>query len=237
METIIVTGAAGGIGRETVRMLASSERHLLCVDRSEQGLRQLANDRLSGKITTLVSDLSTLQDCQEIVSAADGPLHGLVFLAGVFLSDEPLNDDPTVWDRVIDANLKSAYMLTGEVMKSMVPESQGILVYASSGAFRRGAPFHIAYAISKAGLAGMIRSLARRHGPRIRVNGVAPGPIETAMTKSILNKRAAEFTSIIPLQRIGRPHEVASVIAFLCSPGASYINSQIINVDGGMVPS
>ena len=111
------------------------------------------------------------------------------------------------------------------------------IVFTSSLAFRRGAPENVAYAISKGGIVGLTRSLAKRLGPRGVVNAVAPGIIETRMPAEFISRHRERLMGEIPLRRFGHPSEVAQVIAFLMSEACSYVTGQVINIDGGMVNS
>lgn len=236
--TWIITGAAGGIGRETVRALAAEGRRLVCVDLSEEALDAAQPTLLPGEIVNLVSDLATPEACAKVVADAGGPVSGLVHLAGILDTDETINADPTHWDRVIGANLRNAYDLSGAIIAQLpMDAAPAKFVFASSLAFRRGAPANVAYAIAKGGIAGLVRSLAKRLGPAATVNGVAPGIIETRMPAELIAHHRDRLLRDIPLQRFGQPAEVASVIAFLMGNGSDYMTGQLLNIDGGMVCS
>lgn len=237
-DTWIITGAAGGIGRETVRALAAEGRRLVCVDLSKDSLIAAQPAPLPGEIRHIVSDLSTPEACKQVIAEAQGRISGLVHLAGILDTDEEINADPTHWDRVIGANLRNAYDLSGAVIEQLPDTGRPAkFVFASSLAFRRGAPANVAYAIAKGGIAGLVRSLAKRLGPRATVNGVAPGIIETKMPAELIANHRERLLKDIPLQRFGQPGEVASVIAFLMGPGSDYMTGQLLNIDGGMVCS
>ncbi|MDN2566789.1 SDR family oxidoreductase [Aquibium sp. A9E412] len=238
MQTIIVTGAGGGIGRETVKALAAAERRLVCVDVDAAALARLDDiaEQLPGALVRHVSTLADPTACRAAVAAAGADLVGLVHLAGVFEADPRSIDDMGVYERAIAHNLTNGYMMANAVAERIAPEAAGAMVFTSSLAFRRGAWEHVPYAAAKGGLVGMTRALSRRLAPRIRVNALAPGIIDTGMPARLIAERGmARVTAEIPLGRVGAAAEVASVAAFLMSPAASYITGQTINVDGGII--
>lgn len=241
-KTFIITGAAGGIGRETVEMLSIRNADLLLIDIDEDRLREVQND-LSGRgsIDIAASNLKDPDACAEVLHSIGGPIHGMIHLAGLFVSDAMSPDDRyRVYNPVMAANVDNAYDLTIACLPKFDPNHVSRIVFASSLAFRRGAVNHTAYSAAKGAIVGMTRSLSRRLAPDVLVNCVAPGLIETQMTKSMLtqgSERRAEMLATVPLQRFGHPKEVAQVINFLCSDAASYISGQTINIDGGMITS
>jgi len=238
MQTIIITGAAGGIGAETLPLLASDAHRLIAVDvpGTAAAMRRIA-EPLPGEHRVIESALADFAVCRAVVDQAGGRIAGLVHLAGVFEPDPQGPADPAVWERAIAHNLTNAYNLAGACAEARDAQTVARFVFISSLAFRRGSFEHVPYAAAKGGLVGLVRALARRHAPDILVNGLAPGLIDTRMPAEIISRRGDQLRASIPLKRFGHPREVATVIAFLMSDAASYITGQIINVDGGIINS
>jgi 3-oxoacyl-[acyl-carrier protein] reductase len=234
IERVVITGGAGGIGRATAQAFVDAGSHVLLVDPDADRLVEAAvgfGDRVSVHCSALDSPAS----CAAALDAAGGPVHSLVHLAGLYEPD-PLDPQARdIWDRAIAANLTNAYdMCVAFVPRIDRAALPARIVLASSIAYRRGAPEHAAYAAAKAGLVGLVRSLSRALAPRVLVNAVAPGVIRTRMTTDIIAQRHDTFMQTIPLRRYGEAAEIASVIGFLCGPGATYLTGQTITVDGGI---
>ena len=234
MKTLIITGAAGGIGVETLPMLSKPDTQLICADVDETRLSAKLAEmaHLPGQRIGICSTLENESSCNAIFDAIEGSLQGFVHLAGVFEKD--LDYDQSTYDRAIQHNLTNGYLLAGRVAGLMDAEVVSSMVFVSSLSFMRGAKDYVAYSAAKGGLVGMTRALSRRLAPNIRVNAITPGIIDTPMPAELIAERGSTVANEIPMGRIGQPEEIASVVEFLMSSKASYITGQVINVDGGV---
>lgn len=241
----IVTGAARGIGLASVRIMAEAGLRVGCLDidadAAEAAASRLRYDGLD--VEALAADVSDRQSVEAAFSAflGDAPLYALVNNA-VFIRFQPFGEvtEETV-DRTLAVGLKGALWCIQAALpaleKSVTEAGDAAIVNVSSGAAFQGSVGFSAYASLKAGLTGLTRQLAVELGPRgIRTNSVAPGPIPTESALADPGKPANWGEGALkrtPLGRMGRPEEVASVIAFLASGASSWVNGQVISVDGG----
>ncbi len=238
---IVMTGAAGGIGVECARRFAADGYNQMLIDIPGAGLEDAAAAARDGagegdaRVLTVESTLGDYGACVTALSGIDGPIYGLVHLAGLMERDPELAADHAVWDRAIANNLTNAYDMATAVAERFDSAVMGRLVFVSSLAFRRGGVDFIPYSAAKGGIIGMVRAMTRRLGNRALVNAVAPGVIETSLTADLRARRAEKLLGEIPLGRFGHPREVASVIAFLLGPDSSYVTGQCINIDGGTI--
>jgi NAD(P)-dependent dehydrogenase (short-subunit alcohol dehydrogenase family) len=234
MRTLIVTGAAGAIGRALIEVLADGPYRLALID--VPGAR-LAEAAAIARVATAVHEslLDSPAACARAVAACGDEIYGLVHLAGVYEPDADLARSEDVWQRAIEHNLANAYRMAGALEARLDASAPGRMIFMSSAAFTRGSMSHVAYSAAKGGLVGLVRALSRRYGPRVLVNALAPGVIDSPMPRHLIAARGPQLLAEIPLGRFGQPREVASVIRFLLADEASYITGQVINVDGGLV--
>ena len=239
-KLFVVTGAAGGIGRETVKLLLSKDARCLLVDRDQSGLVAMSKELDAGrKLAIAASDIASPEACDCALDTVDGPIYAFVHLAGLFEPEDFGGGARSVWDRVQAANLTNAFDMAVAVSKRLDEESVCRMVFVSSLAFRRGSFDHVSYSAAKGGIVGLVRALSRRLSPDVLVNGLAPGHIDTGMPAHIWSDRARSERMLaeIPLKRRGHAREVATVIDFFCSEASSYITGQVLNIDGGIVGS
>lgn len=230
----VVTGGAGGIGRACARELVERGAHVLLVDVDASRLEE-AKAHIDGgdRVAVWVSLLASPAQAAAALDATGRPIFGLIHMAGLFEPDplDPL--DHSAWDRAMASNLTNGYDLAVAYQSRRDSSAVGRIVFCSSGAYRRGTPGRVSYSVAKAGIVGLTRGLSRQFAPHTLVNAVAPNAIKTNMTSAVFNERGDAILATIPLGRFGEPEEIASVVTFLCGPGASYLTGQTINVDGG----
>jgi NAD(P)-dependent dehydrogenase (short-subunit alcohol dehydrogenase family) len=237
---IVITGGAGGIARETAKLLLAQGAELLLIDPSASLLDASATQLAGGeRVRTAVSALESPEACRAALAGIERPAYALVHLAGIFRPDALDPAHRPLWDATMAANLTNAFDMAAAVRPMLDDEATCRMVFASSLAFRRGSFDHIAYSAAKGGIVGLVRALARALAPKVLVNGLAPGIILTGMPAHMLEarERRERLLAEITLKRFGHPREVATVIRFLLSDDSSFITGQLINVDGGVVYS
>ena len=241
MSTAIVTGAGRGIGSVIAETLAERGMDIAICFQSNEAAAQETAERCEKKgVRTYVqkADISRPEEVKDFVAQAKaqlGPAEVLVNNAGITRDTLLLSMKNEDLDLVIDTNLKGAILVTREVLRDMLKSRKGAVISISSVVGLHGNAGQTNYAAAKAGLIGFTKSGAREYGAKgIRFNAVAPGFIETEMTKDLPETVREACLKSIPLARFGTPRDVAETVAFLASDSASYINGQVISVDGGM---
>jgi NAD(P)-dependent dehydrogenase (short-subunit alcohol dehydrogenase family) len=230
-QRILITGAAGGIGEATARVCASLGAELLLVDRRpSDGLARQLNEA-GGDARAFACDVTSRAEVEALAASIGAP-DALVLAAGICPWDdwqEPGWDE--VFDEVIAVNLHGPIHCARAWLPGMIERRRGRMVLVGSVAGRIGGLVASAhYVASKGGLHALVKWLAKRGAPHgVLVNGIAPGPIETAMTRG-----QAFDLARIPLGRMGAADEIAWPIAFLCSPAAGYITGAVLDVNGGL---
>ena len=242
MKVALVTGGATGIGAATVAALAAEKITVaLQYSSSQKEAKQIA-DQLNGKgfkVEIFQADLSQKGAAENLVEQVKknlGEIDILVNNAGVMSDASIIQMSDQLWDEAINVNLTAAFKLIRACAPSMVSKKWGRVINISSQVALTGSANHAHYATAKAGLLGLTYSAAKEYGASgVTVNAVLPGRIETKMIADRSVGRLEEWLSQTPLNRLGRPDEVASMINFLASDASSYITGAAINVNGGLV--
>jgi 3-oxoacyl-[acyl-carrier protein] reductase len=241
-KVAVVTGASRGIGRAIALALAAKGFRVVGTATTEAGAAAIgealaAHDGCRGIVLDVTAGDAAGAAIDAVVRDS-GALHVLVNNAGITrdtLSMRMKDDD---WDAVLATNLTAVFRASRAALRPMMKQRYGRIVNITSVVGASGNPGQANYAAAKAGVAGMTRSLAREVGSRgITVNCVAPGFIETDMTRSLAEAQSAALLAQIPLGRLGQASEVAHAVAFLASPEASYITGTELHVNGGMLMS
>jgi 3-oxoacyl-[acyl-carrier protein] reductase len=239
-EIALVTGASRGIGRAIAQALAAAGAVLAGTATTEAGAegigQALREEGRSGLGLVLnATDPASVEAAVEAVTSALGAPTILVNNAGITRDNLLMRMKDAEWDVIIDTNLSSVYRLSKACLRAMLKARKGRIINISSVVGASGNAGQTNYAAAKAGMIGFSKALAREVGSRgITVNCVAPGFIDTAMTRALDSAQREQLLSGIPLARLGRPEEVADAVAFLASPQASYITGETIHVNGGM---
>ena len=239
-QIALVTGATRGIGASILQALASAGATVIGTATSEAGAATIQNaiGTAGGKGLGAVLDVTDATQIDALLKQIEetfGNVTILVNNAGITRDTLLMRMKDDDWSAVIDTNLTSVFRLSRGVVKGMVRARGGRIINISSVVGFMGNAGQLNYVAAKAGMVGMSKALAREVGSRnITVNCVAPGFIETDMTKSLSEEQVAKLISNVPLARLGRPDDIANAVLFLASPQASYITGSTIHVNGGM---
>ena len=236
----LVTGASRGIGRAIAEALGAGGCTVVGTATSEAGAQAISHYLLEAKIagTGMVADVGSDESVASLVAAIEqqfGLPAILVNNAGITRDNLLLRMQTEQWEAVLNTNLTSLYRLCKACLKGMTRARHGRIINISSVVGSSGNAGQANYAASKAGIEGFTRSLALEIGSRgITVNAVAPGFIDTDMTRGLSAQQTAAMLARIPLGRLGQAQEIAAVVAFLASPDGAYITGETLHVNGGM---
>ena len=238
-KTALVTGGAKGIGAATAKRLASEGATVVVADFDEEAAQETARE-IGGH--AVHCDVTKREDVEAAVeaAAAHGSLDVLVTCAGIIRDNLLFKMSDEYWDAVIDTHLKGTFYAVRAAQKHMVEQKSGklVLISSTSALGNRG---QTNYSTAKAGLQGMTKTLSIELGPfGVNVNCIAPGFIETDMTRATAERIGVPFDAFkehaakeIPVRRVGQPEDIAGTVAFLCSEDAGFISGQVIYVAGG----
>jgi 3-oxoacyl-[acyl-carrier protein] reductase len=239
-EIALVTGATRGIGRAIALALGAAGATVIGTATSPDGAQRIgvALSEVGVKGEGLVLNV-TDQEAIDATLAHIGTAHGapsiLVNNAGITRDNLLMRMKDAEWDAIMDTNLTSVYRLSKACLRAMTKARKGRIINITSVVAASGNAGQTNYAAAKAGMIGFSKSLAREVGSRgITVNCVAPGMIDTDMTRALNETQRAPLLATIPLGRLGQPEEIAATVVFLASPGGAYISGETIQVNGGM---
>jgi 3-oxoacyl-[acyl-carrier protein] reductase len=236
----LVTGASRGIGKAVALALGAQGAIVVGTATSEPGAGSVseyfASAQVKGKGARLdVRDAEGIEALMSDIEKTYGIVTILVNNAAIAQDNLAIRMKESEWDAVIDADLKSVFRLSKAVLRGMLKARTGRIINITSVVGSAGNAGQINYAAAKAGVAGLTRSLAREVGSRgITVNCIAPGFIDTDMTRSLSEAQRTALLAQIPIGRLGRPEDIAAAVAFLASPEGGYITGATLHVNGGM---
>lgn len=240
MSTAIITGGAKGIGRAIVEELASMGINIVAnYNTSEEGAQNLKKEleNKGYKIEIYKADVSKKEEVKKLVEYTKntfGDIDILINNAGICQFKLFTDITEEEWNKIIQANLTSAFYVTQEVVKDMIKNKKGCIINISSVDAITGASCEVHYSVAKAGMDGLTKSLAKELAPsNIRVNSVAPGAIQTDMNKNLSKEEIEEVNKEIPMGRFGKPEEIAKCVKWLVED--TYTTGQIISPNGGWV--
>ena len=242
-EIALVTGASRGIGKSTALALGKQGATVVGTATSEKGAEAisayLAEAGIKGKGVVLnVTDSASIDECLKVMEAEFAMPSILVNNAGITRDNLLMRMKDEEWDDIINTNLSSIYRLSKAVLRSMMKARKGRIISITSVVGAMGNAGQTNYAAAKAGVMGFTKALAREAGSRgITVNAVAPGFIDTDMTKALPEEQKNALLAQIPIGRLGQPEEIAAAVTFLATPEAAYITGTTLHVNGGMYMS
>ena len=239
-QVALVTGATRGIGRAIALALARDGATVVGTATTDAGAEAIGEALKAGGYAGAglrldVTDAASTEAALAEIEAKFGPVAILVNNAGITKDNLLVRMKDDEWDAIMATNLKPAWRLAKACLRGMMKARRGRIIQIGSVVGSTGNPGQSNYAAAKAGLVGFTKSLAQEVGSRnITVNCVAPGFVDTDMTKDLPEAARAAMLSRVPLQRLGTPEDIAHAVAYLASPGASYVTGVTLHVNGGM---
>ncbi len=237
-KKVFITGASGGIGSSICDIFLSKGYELIITSSSSDKL-QLLKEKYGDNNYYFDLDLSnskSIIDCMTKISSEHKDISVIINNAGITEDNLILRMKPEQWERVINTNLNSNYYIIKSLLPNMIANRYGKIIGISSVVATTGNPGQSNYVSSKSGLIGFYKSIAHEVAKRnINVNVISPGFIETKMTDSLNEKQKDDIMKKIPMQKLGKPIDVANLVYFLSTDQSSYITGQNLNVNGGML--
>ena len=239
-QIALITGTSRGIGKAIALKLGKDGATVIGTATTDEGVKSISNylseAGIKGKgIILNVNDTDQIRNLFTEIRKEFGEVTILVNNAGITRDDLLVRMKDEKWDEVIGTNLKAIFRLSREVLRSMMMARSGRIINIASIVGSTGNAGQSNYAAAKAGILGLSKSLAREVGSRnITINCVAPGFVDTDMTRALSEKQQQDLLQHIPLKRLGEPEDIASAVAFLASPSAGYITGSTLHVNGGM---
>jgi 3-oxoacyl-[acyl-carrier protein] reductase len=239
-KVALITGGAQGIGRAVALLLAEHGADIAVSDVNLEKAEETAGEirGLGRKSLAVKANVANSEDVEQLVRSLlkeFGRIDILVNNAGIAKDKLILRMTDEDWDAVLNVNLKGTFLCTRAVIRHMSKQRSGKIVNIASVVGEMGNAGQANYAASKAGVIGFTKTIAREFAQRgINVNAVAPGYIETPMTDAIPEKAKEELKRMIPMERLGRPEDVARAVLFLVSEASGYMTGQVLNVNGGI---
>ena len=237
-KRVLITGGAGGIGSATAKRFVEEGAHVYVFDRDEAASQRLMRDmpNLAGYILVDVADPDSVARAFDELDKRAGGLDILINNAGISIRHSFLDITPQEWRTVLDINLNGVFYVAQQSARRMLAQGGGVIVNMGSSNGLMGYPYYADYNASKAGVIELSRSMALELAPTIRVNAVCPGFIMTPMQEAEYTPEMRRaFEKKIPLNRLGKPEDVAALFAFLASDDAGFITGQYFVIDGGEI--